>query len=171
MTDRPEDRPAEGSTPPSAPVPPQPATPSPASPPPASTPPQQWPSQQSGMASSEQRNWAVGAHIGALAASILTGLAFLAPLVIFLIKKDEDAFVREHARESLNFQLTWLLGGFVATILAIIVTLVTVGFGLIVLLPAAIGFAVAWVVFMVKATMAASRGEYYRYPLTIRMVS
>ena len=64
-----------------------------------------------------------------------------------------------------------MIGGFVAGIVAVIVTLVTVGFGLIVFVPAAIGFAIAWIVFMIKAAMAASRGDYYRYPLTIRLVS
>lgn len=165
--------PADGGTtgaePSSSSTPPPAGDPPPQSPPP--TPQTQWPQQPAGMTDSERRNWAVGAHIGALAASVVTGLAILGPLVVYLVKKDEDAFVREHARESLNFQLTWLIGGTVAFILGVIVTLLTVGFALIVLVPAGIGFVIAWIVFMVMASMAASRGEYYRYPLTIRMVS
>lgn len=163
--------------PPSGDVPPSGGVPSPGDvPPPAPTAPSpvpqaQWPQQQYGMSGSEQRNWAVGAHIGALAASFLGGLAILGPLLVYLIKKDQDAFVGEHAREALNFQLTWLIGGIVATIVGVIVTIVTVGLALIVLIPAGIGFFIAWLVFMVKASMAASRGEYYRYPMTIRLVS
>lgn len=149
------------------PASPPPASPPPASPPPTPAPQTQWPQQSGG----EQRNWAVGAHLSALAASLVTGLAILGPLVVYLIKKDEDRFIAEHAREALNFQLTWLIGGFVATIVAVIVTIVTVGLGLIVFVPAAIGFVIAWLVFMIKAAMAASRGEYYRYPLTVRLVS
>lgn len=148
-----------------------PTTPPPASPPPATPPtpaPQQWPSQQ--QSDADRRNWAVGAHLSALVASFF-GLAVLGPLVVYLIKKDEDQFIGEHAREALNFQLTWLVGGFAAGVAAIIITLVTVGIGLIVFIPAAIGFAIAWLVFMIKASMAASRGEYYRYPLTVRVVS
>ncbi len=168
MTDLPEQ--SDGGAPEDAGT--GPTTPPPASPPPA-TPPtpapqQQWPSQQPSDA--DRRNWAVGAHLSALVASFF-GLAVLGPLVVYLIKKDEDAFIAEHARESLNFQLTWLVGGFVAGVLALIITLVTVGFGLIVFIPAAIGFAIAWLVFMIRASMAASRGEYYRYPLTVRVVS
>lgn len=148
---------------------PPPATPQPATPPPANPPTpaaQQWPQQTD----SDRRNWAVGAHLSALVASFF-GLAVLGPLVVYLIKKDEDTFIAEHAREALNFQLTWLVGGFVAGIAAVILTLLTVGFGLIVFVPAAIGFAIAWLVFMIRASMAASKGEYYRYPLTVRVVS
>ena len=179
--DRPDDGPDEGQPPtagssPTGAPPPAGSTPPAGSPPPtplspAAQPQAQWPQQQYGGATSEQRNWAVGAHIGALAASVVTGLAVLGPLLVYLIKKDEDAFVREHAREALNFQLTWMIGGVVGGVLAVIVTVVTIGLGLIVLLPVAIGFAIAWIVFMVKAAMAASRGEWYRYPLTVRMVS
>ena len=152
------------------PTTPPPTTPSPASPPPSTPPPAAWPQQQA-QADSDRRNWAVGAHLSALVASVFTGLAVLGPLVVYLIKKDHDRFIAEHAREALNFQLTWLVGGFAATVAAIIITVVTVGLGLIVFVPAAIAFAIAWLVFMVKASMAASRGEYYRYPLTVRLVS
>lgn len=120
---------------------------------------------------SEQRNWAVGAHLSAVAASAILGLAVLGPLAVYLIKKDEDPFTAQHSREALNFQLTWLIGGFVAVILAVVLVFVTIGIGLVVFIPAAIGFFVAWVVFMVQGAMAASRGQHYRYPLTIRMVS
>ncbi len=169
-----DDAPPQTGGPPHAGGPPPAGDVPPAGPPPAapgSTPQAQWPQQQTGMTASDQRNWAVGAHLGALAASAVTGLAILGPLLVYLIKKDEDVFVREHSREALNFQLTWLIGGFLATVLGVIVSVLTVGFALIVLAPAAIGFVIAWIVFVVKASMAASRGEYYRYPLTIRMVS
>lgn len=123
------------------------------------------------MSGSEQRNWAAGAHISALVLAFFGGLAVLGPLVVYLIKKDEDAFVAEHSREALNFQLTWLIGGIAAGIVGAVLALVTIGLGLIVLVPVFLGLFVAWLVFTIKGAMAASRGEYYRYPLTVRMVS
>jgi len=90
---------------------------------------------------------------------------------VWLIKKDDDQFIAEHAKESLNFQLTWLIGAFVGGIAAFVLTLVTVGIGLIVILPAVIGLMIAWLVFVIKATIAASKGEYYRYPLTVRLIT
>ena len=173
MTDLPEQSdPGDTGTGPATPPhdDPSPATPPPTPPTPAPQPQASWPQQPAGTVG-DQRNWAVGAHLSALVASFVLGLAVLGPLVVYLIKKDDDRFIAEHAREALNFQLTWLIGGFVAGVAAVILTLVTVGFGLIVFVPAAIGFAIAWFVFMIRAAMAASRGDYYRYPLTVRLVS
>ena len=46
----------------------------------------------------------------ALLCHVLTLVAwFVAPLVIFLIKKDESEYIRSHAAESLNFQLSIFL--------------------------------------------------------------
>lgn len=161
---------ATGPTEPTDPVTPPPA---PAPPPGASSTPS-WPqpgTRGGGMSGQDQRNWAMGAHLSALVLAFFGGLAVLGPLVVYLIKKDEDKFVAEHSREALNFQLTWLIGGFVFGVLAVIGALLTIGIGLIVIVPLAIGLFVAWLVFTIKAGMAASRGEYYRYPMTVRMVS
>jgi uncharacterized Tic20 family protein len=81
----------------------------------------------------------------------------LAPLIIYLIKKDESKFVTEHAKESLNFQIT----------IAIIV------FGLIITL---IGILLVWLValaaliFVILAAIKASEGKIYRYPFNIRFI-
>ncbi len=129
------------------------------------------PMPQHSLTPAEQRNWAMGAHASALVLAFFGGLAVLGPLVVWLIKKDEDAYVAEHSREALNFQLTWLIGGFVALVVGFVVALVTIGFGLVLLVPAAIGLFIAWIVFTIKGAVAASRGEHYRYPMTVRLVS
>ena len=48
----------------------------------------------------DEKNIALLAHI----LTIFVG--FIAPLVIYLVKKDESEFVRENAVESLNFQIS-----------------------------------------------------------------
>jgi uncharacterized Tic20 family protein len=117
--------------------------------------------------SSDSRNWAVAAHLSALAAMIVA-LAFLGPLVVYLVKKDEDPFVRHHSAEALNFQLSWLLYGLVGGFVLVLLIVLIVG---LVLIPLAIAAAVAWLVLIVVAAVHAGRGERYRYPLTIRFVS
>jgi uncharacterized Tic20 family protein len=103
--------------------------------------------------------WAVTAHLSAIPA-MLIALAFIGPLVVYLLKKDEDPFVREHAAEALNFQLSWLIYGFILVLL--ILTLV--------LIPVAIAAGIAWLVLIVIAAARAGRGERYRYPMIIRFV-
>lgn len=109
---------------------------------------------------SDSRNWAVFAHLSAIVAAFFA-LAFLGPLVIWLLRRHEDPFVEAHAREALNFNLTLLVWLVVAVILA----LVLVGF----LLLAVVG--IGWLVLTVRAAVVAANGEPYRYPFTIRFVS
>jgi uncharacterized protein len=118
-------------------------------------------------ARSDSRTWAMVAHVSALAAAFVA-LAFLGPLVVYLVKRDEDPFVRAHAAEALNFQLSCLLYGVVGGIL-LIITIVFI-FGLL-LIPVAILLALAWLVLTIVGGVKAAQGESFRYPLTIRFVS
>ena len=103
----------------------------------------------------ESRGWAAAAHLVPL-----IGLSFVAPLVIWLIKRDEDAFVEYHSREALNFQITLIIY-FIASVLLM---LVLIGFILIFV----VGI-FAFVV-MIVAGVKAAGGEFFRYPLNIRFV-
>ncbi len=75
--------------------------------------------------------------------------------------KDEDAFVADQAREALNFNLSALI----YFIIAFVLIFVLVG---IVLLPAVV---IAWIVLIIFAAVAANKGQFYRYPLTIRFIT
>jgi uncharacterized protein len=108
----------------------------------------------------QERLWGGAAHWSALVASIV-GLAFLGPLIVMLTKGNESAFVRRQAVESLNFQLSMLIYAIASSILILLL----VG---ILLLPIVV---IMWLVFTIIASVKASNGEEYRYPLTIRMVS
>jgi uncharacterized Tic20 family protein len=123
-------------------------------------------SQSPGDVSSDSRNWAVIAHLSAIVA-MLVALAFLGPLVVYLIKRDDDPFVRDQAAEALNYQLSWLLYAFVGGIVLAVLIVLLVG---LLLIPVAIAAALAWFVLIVVAAIHAGRGERYRYPLTIRFV-
>ena len=117
--------------------------------------------------SSESRNWAMLAHLSALIA-LVVGFSFLGPLAVYLLKRDEDPFVRAHAAEALNFNLSVLIYAFVGGLILVLLILLIVG---LILIPLAIAAAIAWIVLVVIAGVKASQGEPYRYPLTIRFVS
>ncbi len=87
---------------------------------------------------------------------------FIGALIIWLIKKDQSAFVNEHGKEALNFQITIGIG----YIIAGIVTCLTLGIGS----PLSIVVWVVDVVFCILATVAANQGRMYRYPISIRLV-
>ncbi len=108
----------------------------------------------------EIRNWAMLCHLTALI-GLATGMFFVGPLVVWLLKKDEHPFIDEQGKESLNFQISMLIYEVVAALLICAV----VG---IVLLPVLL---VVHVVFVVLASVKVSSGFDYRYPLTIRFLS
>lgn len=135
--------------------------PGPPAPPPGGGEPQGW--GQPGVPAvptPEERNWALAAHVGTFVAAWFA-MGFLAPLVIMLVKGKDSAFVRRHAVESLNFQISLLIYLVVSAVLA----LVLIGF----VLMAVVG--VFALVVIIIATVKAANGEDYRYPLCIRMVS
>jgi uncharacterized Tic20 family protein len=107
----------------------------------------------------EERNWAVAAHLGSFVAAYVA-LGFLAPLAVLLMAGRRSAFVRRHAVEALNFNLTVLL---YAAISAVLIA-VLIG------IPMLVALGVLYIVAVLFGAAAASRGEDYRYPLTIRLV-
>jgi uncharacterized protein len=122
--------------------------------------------------SAEERQWAMFAHLSALAGGIITaGWAgsigcFIGPLVIWLMKKDTMPFVADQAREALNFNITVAIIFFALFVL----TLVTLGIGALLTIPIMILVGLAWLVFTIIASIKANQGERYRYPLTLRLV-
>ena len=114
----------------------------------------------------DTRTWALAAHLSALL-SLVIGFPFVGPLVVYLVKKD-DPFVRRHAAEALNFNLSVMLYAIVLGVLTFVLIFFIVGLALIPVLI--LGF-VAWIVFVCLAAAKAGQGQEYRYPLTIRFVS
>lgn len=132
-----------------------------------------------------ERHWAALAHLSALLLAVSTSWAagiagVAAAAVVYLIKKDSSAFVADHAREAINFNLSMFVYAGGATVIGIVLlgaTIVTLSIGLlltapagIVLLLAAAAIAVTWLACSIIATVRAWNGKPYRYPLTIRLI-
>ena len=115
--------------------------------------------------SDQDRTWASAAHWGTFIAAWLA-MGILAPLLVLLVQGPKSPFVRKHAVESLNFQISLLIYGAVALVAAI----ATLGLGLIVIVPVGAIVVIGVIVVIVMASIAAANGEDYRYPLTIRLV-
>jgi len=123
-----------------------------------------------GMNDQDATNWAAGAHLASLV--VLVGVPpILGPLVVWLVKREDHPFVADQARESLNFQISVLIYTIVGGLAALILTIATVGLGLIAIVPIAIVFAIGVFLLPIVAAIKASEGRRYRYPLTLRLVS
>jgi uncharacterized Tic20 family protein len=63
------------------------------------------------LSESEERQWAMLAHLSILL-NLVTGLlGVVAPLVIYMIYKDRSRYVAYHSMQALIFQLIWWVGG------------------------------------------------------------
>lgn len=113
----------------------------------------------------DERQFAMFAHMSAIAASLVTGFAlgFIGPLVIWMVKKDESEFVADQAKEALNFQLTLLI------VVVLCWAGVIASCGILFFLPG-LPF-VLQLIFGIIGGMKANEGERYRYPINIRMVT
>ena len=113
------------------------------------------------MTTKEAQNWAMFCHIGGLIGSLVTSITFggaVGAVIFWLLKRGDSEFVDRHGREALNFQLTMLI----FALLIIPLCFIVIGFFL---LPVLL---VIGILFPILAAAAASRGENYRYPMTIR---
>ena len=94
----------------------------------------------------------------------LIGVPFgniLGPLVLWLIKKDQDALVDATGKEVLNFQIS-------AFIYAVICGLLFFVFIGVILLPILI---ILVIVYTIIGAVKANEGQLYRYPFTIRFIT
>lgn len=104
--------------------------------------------------------WNMLCHLSAIA-GYFSGIGFiLGPLIVWLVKKDQIASVDAHGKESLNFHLSLFIYYIVCALLMIVV----VG------IPLLIALAIFNLVMIIVASIKASNGELYRYPLTIRFI-
>ncbi|MGN6611951.1 MAG: DUF4870 domain-containing protein [Angustibacter sp.] len=119
---------------------------------------------------SDERTWAMLAHLAPFAGSVV-GLPVVGPLVVYLMYKDRSAFVRRHAAASLNFQIMLLIVSVVGFVVAVPLAVLTFGIGLFAFIIGAIVVAVGAIVLQVVAAMTANRGQDFQYPLTPTLVS
>jgi uncharacterized protein len=107
---------------------------------------------------SVDRHFAVAMHLVPLANFIgFFPFALLVPLILWIIRKDQSPFADDHGREICNFTISFF-------ILHLVLAITVIG---VLLIP------VLWIVAfvsLIRAAVAGSRGEYFRYPVTFRLL-
>jgi uncharacterized Tic20 family protein len=112
--------------------------------------------------SSNIRTLTVLSHASALLGLFFHFLGHLGgPLIIWLLKRDASPEVDAHGKESINFQLSMLIYDAIAFVLCFFL----IGIPILILL---------WIlntVLVIIASIKASEGKLYRYPMTIRFLN
>ncbi|MDE2233982.1 MAG: DUF4870 domain-containing protein [Gammaproteobacteria bacterium] len=112
------------------------------------------------MSTEAEHNWGMAAHLSALAGYVIPFGSILGPLVVWLMKKDEMPFVNSQGKEALNFQITMVI----AALISIVLIFVVIGIFLLWAL------AILDLIFIIIASIQASKGVEYRYPISIRLI-
>ncbi|MDO6656637.1 DUF4870 domain-containing protein [Anaerobacillus sp. 1_MG-2023] len=107
------------------------------------------------------RQWAMYVHLSALSGYLIPLGHIIAPIILWSIKREDEPFIDDQGKESINFQISMTL----YLVIAGILSLVLIG---LILLPILL---VMHLIFIVIASVKSNQGTLYRYPLTIRFVS
>src|SRR5256714_2024280 len=112
--------------------------------------------------SSSVRTWCMLAHASALVGFLVPVAGHLVgPLIVWLAKRQDSPEIDAHGKESMNFQISMLIWNCIAAILIVVL----IGIPLLILLH------ILNIIFVIVASIQASEGKLYRYPLTIRLIS
>ena len=131
------------------------APPGDGTPPPPGYVPPAYPGTEPPLSPSDERLWALLAHLSIIVLSII------GPIIILVALGKRSAFVADQSKEALNFHITVLIAEFVSFLLCFVI----IGF---VLLPAVI---IGSIVLGVVGGLQANQGIFYRYPVALRLVS
>jgi uncharacterized Tic20 family protein len=111
--------------------------------------------------SSNTRTWTVLCHASALIGFFVPWAGhILGPLILWLAKRGDSPEIDAHGKESLNFQISMLIYSLIAGVLC----LVLIGFVLLGILH------ILNLVLVIIASIQASEGKLYRYPISIRLI-
>ena len=120
------------------------------------------------MSPQDERTWGAISHAGAVVAMICSAgfLGFIASIAVYVIHKDRGPFVRSHAANSINIQISMFIWLVVATVVYVVLGVLTLGIGFIVLLPVFVVPLVIAGVLHVIGAVKAYNGEWWNPPLT-----
>ncbi len=107
--------------------------------------------------SESERNWAMLCHLSAFAGYFFPFGGIIGPLICWLTRKDESQWVDQNGKQSMNFQLSILL----YMVLSIPLIIIIIGIPILIFL----GF--LEVICIIIASVKASKGEEFKYPVTI----
>lgn len=122
---------------------------------------------QGGVPTSDERLWAILAHLSAPIASVVSAgwLTIVGPLVVWMLHKDKSAFVRQASAGAFNFTLTMWLVSLVGWILTITIVGAVIGIPMIII--GSLGSIVLGIVGAIKT----SSGVAFTYPWQLAVLS
>ena len=104
----------------------------------------------------QTNQWAVILHLSLLAGFIVPMAGLIAPIAIYLIKRNELPGLVPHA----NVIFNWLISAIIYAVIFVLLSFILIG------IPLLLALAVVAVIFPIIGAVKASNGEVWRYPLS-----
>ena len=122
------------------------------------------------MITQNDKNYSTITHLSGFAGWFFPFGNIIAPLIMWIAKKNESTFIDEHGKAAVNFQISLILYGILLAILILPITILTLGLSLLAILLAIIPAIILKIVLIISASLTASNGNYYEYPFTIQFI-
>ncbi len=122
------------------------------------------------MITQNDKNYSSITHLSSFAGWIFPFGNVIAPLVLWIAKKNVSAYIDSHGKAAVNFQLSLMLYSFLLALLIIPITIFTLGLGLIAVILGIIPVIILIIVSVISASIKATNGEFYNYPFTIEFI-
>ena len=104
-----------------------------------------------------ERNLGLLMHLSPLGTFVLTPAVFLIAPIVWLVKRDDSPYLDDHGREFINYWLSFLVFHLLLGVTVVFAFLIPVLW-------------IVAIVSMIRASIATSRNEIFRYPMTIRFL-
>lgn len=112
------------------------------------------------MTKEQEHTWAMLTHLSGFLGYVVPLSNILIPFLVWQMKKDQSSFLAEEAKSALNFQISITIYSVIAFVLVFLVIGLFLLFALMIF----------ELVVILKAALAANKGEHYKYPLSIVFV-
>lgn len=108
----------------------------------------------------DEKQYAMFIHLSQLAGSIVPGLGWVLPLILWLTKKDTSAYIDANGKIVIN----WIISCLIYAVISGILCLLFIGFVFLIILG------ICSLVFTIIGCIKAYNGELWPYPLTITFI-
>lgn len=122
--------------------------------------------------SADDRTYATFMHLTTLAHLVVPLAAIVIPIIMWNVKRKDSPYLDDHGREAINFQISLMLYSVLLPIVGMVVGFLLFFVGVVLTVPLAVALPfVLGLIGVIAASTAANRGEFYRYPVTIRFLA
>jgi len=122
------------------------------------------------MITKNDKNYSSITHLSGFAGWFFPFGNILAPLILWIARKNDSTYIDAHGKAAVNFQLSIIFYCFLLAILILPITILTLGLGLLAIIIGIIPAIILKFALIISASLKANNGEYYDYPFTIEFI-